>query len=223
MPRRARIYTGEGVFHILTRGNNKQIVFMDEEDFHKYKEVLKRLKNEQPFKLYHYCLMSTHVHLIVETNELTNLPKLMKRVNLLYYHHYNRKYGYTGHFWQDRFKSLLIERNKYLLSCGLYVERNPVSAKIVDSAENYPHSSYKHYAYGEKDELIDKDIYYNELGRDDKKRQQEYRRLIVKEDKVVNRAMGRQLFLGTKEFIERMEERFKVSNIRLERGRPKKK
>ena len=104
--------------------------------------------------------MNNHVHLIIEiNNKATDLSKLMKRVNLFYYNHYKRKYGYAGHFWQDRFKSLLIEKSEYLLGCGLYIERNPVRAKIVDSAEKYPHSSYKYYAYGKEDRILDKDMH----------------------------------------------------------------
>ena len=87
MPGGARIYTEEGVYHILSRGNNKQWVFQDEADFRAYKKILKQLKAEQPFKLYHYCLMNNHIHLIVETNEMTALSKLMKRFNLFYYSH----------------------------------------------------------------------------------------------------------------------------------------
>lgn len=93
MPRVARIYTEEGIFHILTRGNNKQLVFHEEEDFQKYKEILKKLKTDQPYKLYHYCLMSNHVHLLLETNEQTQLSKLMKRINLIYYNYYKKNMG----------------------------------------------------------------------------------------------------------------------------------
>lgn len=222
MPRVARIYTEEGVFHILTRGNNKQWVFKDKSDFLAYKKILKELKAEQPFKLYHYCLMNNHIHLIIETNKMTKLSKLMKRLNLLYYNHYKRKYGYAGHFWQGRFKSLLIQKDEYLLACGLYIERNPVRAKMVDSPAEYPHSSYNYYAYGREDGLTDRDIYYNEIGHNDKQRQKKYRRLILDENKGINSAMLNQLFLGTKEFVKRMENKFKVNNIRLQRGRPKK-
>lgn len=88
MPRVARIYTEEGVFHILTRGNNRQWVFKEKEDFQAYQEILKQLKKEQPLKLYHYCLMNNHIHLILESNKQTQLSKMMKRLNLFYY---NRK------------------------------------------------------------------------------------------------------------------------------------
>lgn len=222
MPRVARICKDEGVFHILTRGNNKQCVFHDEADFQAYKTLLKRLKEEHRFKLYHYCLMNNHVHLIVETTNNTDLSKMMKRLNIFYYNHYKKKYGYAGHFWQDRFKSLLIQKDAYLLACGLYIERNPVRAKIVNSPEEYPHSSYKYYAFGREDSLIHRSVYYDELGQNDKKRQQEYRSLMLDKQKDMNKNIFNQLFLGTNEFIKQMEDKFRVSNTRLQRGRPKK-
>ena len=222
MPRVARIYTEEGVFHILTRGNNKQRVFQDEGDYKAYKKTLKALKEKQPFKLYHYSLMGNHIHLIIETNKKTELSKMMKSLNLFYYNHYKRKYGYAGHFWQDRFKSLLIGKDEYLLACGLYIERNPVRAKIVDSPRKYLYSSYNYYAYGKGDDLVDRDPCYNELGRNDEERQEEYRKLVLDEEKGINSTTFNQLFLGTKQFIKQMEDKFKINNIRSNKGRPKK-
>jgi len=148
---------------------------------------------------------------------------MMKRLNLLYYNHYKRRYSYAGHFWQDRFKSLLIQKDKYLLACGLYIERNPVRAKIVNSPEEYPHSSYRYYAYGEEDGLTDRDPYYDELGRDEKEKQRIYRKLMLDKEKGLNSNTFKQLFLGTKEFIKEMEDRFNVRNVPMVRGRPKKK
>jgi len=222
MPRAGRIYIEEGVFHIMARGNNKQPVFHNKQDFIMYKEILSRLKDEQPFKLYHYCLMTNHVHMIIETNENTALSKLMKRVSLSYYHYYKKRYGYSGHFWQDRFKSLLIEQDPYLLACGLYIERNPVRAKMVKLPEQYPYSSYMYYTFGKDDPLLDKDPYYETIGKDDIQRRSEYRKLALADSKQISQAISRQLFLGSTVFIERMEKRFGVSNVRLEKGRPKK-
>jgi len=75
MPRVSRIYTEEGIFHILTRGNNRQYVFKEEEDFEVYKTIIKTLKDEQPFQLYHWSLMGNHVHLIIEANKKTELSR----------------------------------------------------------------------------------------------------------------------------------------------------
>jgi len=221
MPRVARIYIEEGVFHILARGNNKQRVFLDDIDFEAYKSMLRKLKEKHPFKLYHYCLMSNHVHLIIEANKNTELSTMMKKLNLLYFNHYKRKYNYAGHFWQDRFKSLLIDKDEYLLACGLYIERNPIRAKMVDSLKTYTHSSCHYYAYGKIDSLIDRDPYYNGIGRSDRERHEAYRRLLIDEEKGISSRIFNQLFLGGKDFIKRMEDKFKVHNVRLERGRPK--
>ena len=221
MPRVARIYIDEGVFHILTRGNNKQIVFKDKSDFEAYKEMLRKIKEEHPLKLYHWCFMNNHVHIIIETNPTTELSKMMKRLNLFYYIYYKRKYGYAGHFWQDRFKSLLINKDEYLLACGLYIERNPVRAKIVASAKDYPYSSYNYYAYGKEDSLTDPDPLYNELGHNQKERQEAYRNLTLETDNNISSAIFNRLFLGSSEFIKKMEDRFKVKNTRLGKGRPK--
>ncbi len=224
MPRVARIYTDEGIFHIMTRGNNKQWIFKDKEDLNRYKEILKEVKEDQPFKIYHYCLMSNHVHMLIETNEQTKLSKLMKRINLKYYNYYKKKYGYVGHFWQDRYKSLLIEAESYLLSCGIYIERNPLRAKMTKSLSEYKQSSYRYYAYGIGDELVERDEYYEYLGENDKIRQERYRNMILgEEERKIEAALKGQLFLGREKFVRHMEKTFDVVNTRLKKGRPKKK
>ncbi len=222
MPRLARIYTDEGVFHILTRGNNKQNIFNSSEDFSVYKSLFKKLKEEHPFRLYHYCLMTNHIHLIIETNPKTDLSKFMKRINLAYYGHYKKKYKYAGHFWQDRFKSFLISKDEYLIACGLYIERNPVKAKIVKSPHLYEHSSYNYYAYGQKDNLLDPNPLYKDLSDKDIKRQELYRNLILDNKLGITEKTFNQLFLGTENFIRSMEKHFDVKNTRSNVGRPKK-
>ena len=107
MPRTARVAPSEHVYHVLTRGNNRQDVFEDEEDFRKYLELLLRYKEKYRFKLYHYVLMTNHVHLVIEPSEGGgSLSEIMKGINLVYARHYKRKYSHTGHFWQDRYKKV---------------------------------------------------------------------------------------------------------------------
>jgi putative transposase len=221
MPRIARVYTEEGVFHILARGNNKQKVFHKADDFASYKSLLQKLKEEHPFKLYHYCFMTNHIHLIVETNPKTDLSRLMKRLNLTYYNYYKNRYGYAGHFWQDRFKSLLISKDEYLIACGLYIERNPVKARMVNSPRLYAHSSYNYYAYGQKDGLLDADPVYEGLAVRERDRQLAYRNLTLDEKLNIAEKTFKQLFLGTDDFIQAMERRFGVKNTRLNIGRPR--
>ena len=108
------------------------------------------------------------------------------------------------------------------MACGLYIEHNPVRAKMVKFPEQYPYSSYPYHAFGKDDPLVDKDPCYEILGRDDPQRQNEYRKLASVDNEQIGQAISRQLFLGSAGFIKRMEKRFGVSNIRLARGRPKK-
>src|SRR4030042_7164252 len=179
MPRMARIAPGGHVFHVLTRGNNRQDVFLDTEDYQTYREILKKYKEKFECKIYHYCLMTNHVHLVLETlAEGGGLAEVMKGINLSYAQQYKRRYNHIGHFWQDRFKSILISSDQYLLACGSYVELNPVRAGIVKAPRDYRWSSYRVYAYGKKDLLVDEHLIYLELSKDESKRRKRYREFV---------------------------------------------
>ncbi|HLG28586.1 MAG TPA: transposase, partial [Candidatus Brocadiales bacterium] len=107
MPRTARVAPSGHVYHVLTRGNNRKDVFEDEEDFRKYIDLLLRYKEKYQFKLYHYVLMTNHVHLVIEPSVSGgSLSEIMKGINLAYAQHFKRRYNHTGHFWQDRYKSI---------------------------------------------------------------------------------------------------------------------
>lgn len=216
MPRIARILPETGIFHILARGNNRQKVFRDSEDYKYYLYILGLYKEEHKFLLYHYCLMSNHIHLILETTPQTYLSKLMKQINLRYLYHFRARYKYYGHFWQGRFKSLLIDKDNYLIVCGRYIEMNPLRANMVKSLEDYPWSSYKFYACGEKNDLIDSDPLYQDMGKTDKERQLHYRQSLTEEIKL----NWNLRFLGSRSFIEKMEGEFGVKNVQNRRGRP---
>ncbi len=218
MPRIFRILPEEGVLHILTRGNNKQKVFEDELDYKAYHTFLKTYKQEHKFLLYHYCLMPNHIHLIIETTLHTNLAKLMKQINLAYLYHYKRRYGYCGHLWQGRYKSLLISRDEYLITCGRYIELNPVRAKIAKDPKDYQWSSYNVYAYGKKDDITDYNPIYNQLGKTDALRQRNYREHIQDGLERINLNMR---FLGPEDYISEMVKEFKIPNLRGKKGRPK--
>jgi len=113
---------------------------------------------------------------------------------------------------------LLIERDSYLIACGRYIEMNPIRAKIVNKPGDYPWSTYKFYAYGIGNDLVDIDLLYQELGRTEKERQLSYRRALEEESKPNLNVR----FLGPDSFIEKMESKFGVKNIKNRRGRPPK-
>jgi len=123
--------------------------------------------------------MTNHVHLVVYAPTALGLQKAMHGLNLSYTLAYKRRYPHIGHFWQDRFKSLLIAQDNYLLQCGAYVELNPVRARMVASPEAYPWSSYRVYAQGARDPLITLNPLYDQLGTTPEQRQAHYRQFVL--------------------------------------------
>ncbi|MDD5560993.1 MAG: transposase [Candidatus Omnitrophica bacterium] len=155
MPRSARLILDNACYHLMARGNQRQYTFIEDEDFNKYLELLKHYKNKYYFKLYGYCLMPNHVHLIVELNKSSILGKIMQGLNLAYTIWFNKKYNKVGHLWQGRYKSKLIQKNKYLLDCIEYVEFNPIRSNMWKSPFDHPWSSWKERMGYKENSLVD--------------------------------------------------------------------
>jgi len=143
MPRSARVTFENGCYHIITRGNQKQKVFLESQDYRKYIKTLSKYKQRYKFKLYAFCLMPNHVHMIMEIAQALDLIKTMHGLNLSYTLYFNTKYDKVGHLWQDRYKSKILYKDTYLLECVSYIENNPVRANIVANIDDYLWSSYK--------------------------------------------------------------------------------
>jgi putative transposase len=179
MPRAARQVDQNGIYHVICRGNNKSMIFHDENDRLFYKALLKDTKNRLPFRLLHYVLMGNHVHLLIALEPAGPLSNIMKKISQSYAEYYCRRYGHVGHVWQGRYKNLHVNRDSYLLACGIYIEMNPVRANITASPGEFPWSSYKHYAFGRRDELVDDDPLYSALGSNNEQRRVSYQRLCA--------------------------------------------
>jgi putative transposase len=128
-------------YHIVARGNHKQNIFANKEDFHFYLQQLKHYKKKYPFLLYGYCLMPNHIHIIGEPKDPEELPKLMQSLHRSYTAYYNKKYNTVGHLWQGRFRTKVINKDEYLVGCIAYVEQNPVKANLTTSLNEYEFSS----------------------------------------------------------------------------------
>ncbi len=181
MPRPPRLLLSQSYYHIMTRGNNKKIVFKKADDYLYYLHLIEKYKKELPFNLFHYCLMPTHVHQLVRTKDAKDFSVYMKKINLAYFHYYRQHYGWIGHFWQDRFKSQPIGKDSYFIQCGKYIEENPVRKELVINPEDYPYSSYRFYANGEKNDLLTEDILYQDLGKNKLERMKKYKKLMIDE------------------------------------------
>ena len=224
MPRGARVAFSSLVYHIISRGNNREWVFNEVKDFEQYLEICRRYKEKFGFKLYHWVLMSNHIHLVTETTEESSLSKIMQGMNLAYTIWFNRKNGKVGHLWQDRFKSAVVERDSYLLECGRYVERNPLRAGMVKDLKQYPWSSYRVYAFGKTDGVTDRHELYDAMGKQNGTRQRAYREYVCsnrdKEEQEIREKMARGV-IGAEIYQEKIEKRVMEAR-RPKRGRPKK-
>ena len=100
-------------------------------------------KDIYKFKLYCFCLMPNHVHLIIEVEDPGALNKIMRGINLSYTLYFNYKYEKVGHLWQDRFKSRVIQKDNYLIDCMAYIENNPLRSSLASDIKEYPWSSYR--------------------------------------------------------------------------------
>jgi len=141
MARPLRIEFPGALYHISSRGNAKQDIFFDEEDFTDFLTVLCQVVKRYHFVLHSYCLMHNHFHLLIETLE-GNLSRGMRQLNGIYTQHINKRYQRVGHFFQGRYKSILVEKENYLLHLSRYIVLNPVRADMVTHPREWPWSSY---------------------------------------------------------------------------------
>ena len=178
MTRPPRHLLDGGCYHLIARGNNRQFLLTEAAAFRYFLDLLARAKARYPAKLYHYCLMSNHIHLLLEIEEGLQLPKFMQFVLQGYARWYGKQQRYSGHVWQGRYKSPRIERESYYLEAGRYIERNPLRAKLVTDLRDYPWSSYPTYAHGSANPLVAEDPYYTQLGSSPTERQVAYRDFV---------------------------------------------
>jgi putative transposase len=219
MPRQPRLVIAGYPCHIILRGNNKSAVF--------FIECLKDAKEETKSKLYAYCLMTNHVHLLIEPLSNDGISKTMQSVGRRYVQYINKAYKRTGTLWEGRFKSSLISRDGYLLACGRYIESNPVRAKMVEKPGDYPWSSYAHRAEGKSSALLDYDPAYLDLGKTEEERQLQYRSMFLddishEELTLIRSTTQRGGLIGDKKFINSITQVLGRSVTLKARGRPRK-
>jgi REP element-mobilizing transposase RayT len=144
MARKTRAEVEGGLYHVITRGNNRQQIFRAPADYEKFLSLLEVQKTKLPFFLYAYCLMTNHVHLLIERQAAT-IGRIMHRLLTGYSQYYNRRYHRVGHLLQGRHKSILCQSDRYLAELVRYIHLNPVRAGMVQRPEQYQHSGHRAY------------------------------------------------------------------------------
>ena len=189
----------------MARGNNKKVIFPEEHDKRYYLDLLLNYKTDHRVDIYHYCLMDNHVHLLLLSRKTDVFSEFMKKVNLSYFFHFKFKYGYVGHLFQGRFKSNIIDCDSYLLQCGKYIELNPVRKGISAKPEGYPFSSYRYYAFGNKNALVTPDPLYEALSHNEESRRRLYAEFVIDSNIVSSEKIRNHNFIGSDAFVRKME------------------
>src|SRR2546430_12392038 len=144
MARKARAEVEGGLYHVITRGNNHRQIFNSPTDYKKSLSLLAVQKERLSFFLYAFCLMTNHVHLLIE-RQADTIGRIMHRVLTGYSQYYNRRYRRVGHLLAGRHKSILCQSDRYLAELVRYIHLNPVRAKMVDVPEQYKYSGHRAY------------------------------------------------------------------------------
>ncbi|WP_442596860.1 transposase [Neobacillus sp. D3-1R] len=144
MARRHRIWFPGASYHITARGNRKFFIFYDDKDHQQYLSILKETQEQLPYYLHSYCLMSNHIHLLLETQNIP-ITEIMKTIQTHYAVYFNKRYDLVGHVFQGRFKSDLIKDASHFLNTSRYIHTNPLEAEITSEIQDYPWSSYPAY------------------------------------------------------------------------------
>lgn len=180
MARRPRLVLPDVPLHIIQRGNNRHLCFVSDTDFRVYLSLLEITAKHFGCAIHAYVLMTNHVHLLLSAVDSAGPSLLMKALGQRYTQYMNRRYGRTGTLWEGRFRSCLVEGERYLLTCQRYIELNPVRAGMVPTPGKYQWSSYRANAEGSKDVLITHHETYLRLGADPLARRAAYRGLLMK-------------------------------------------
>jgi putative transposase len=229
MPRTGRIVLPHYPHHIVQRGHNRQVVFAEPADYERYLSDLRELKEALGIKVYAYCLMTNHVHLLLAPGESTSgLGQLMKVLAGRMTRYRNKVEGRTGTLWESRYKSSVVQSDTYLLACSRYIELNPVRAQMVARAEDYRWSSFAlRLCDFSESTWLDEDPCFMELGPTEAKRRERYKSFIgmatpTNELQLIRGALQRGQLTGNMKFVDEIE---KITGRRIhfrERGRPEK-
>jgi putative transposase len=168
MPRCARIKSPDSVYHIMVRSISDTLLYKSCKDKDKYLSLIKKYQGIFLFKVYAYCIMDTHAHIIIDTAG-ADISKIMQSINQCYAQYFNLKYNRRGHLFQDRFKSKIIYDDRYLITLSSYIHNNPADMEqYKNDLKSYKYSSLSIYLGLRKDEfnILDTDFILEQFSKD---------------------------------------------------------
>ena len=225
MARLPRLVLPNHPHHIIQEGNDRQLIFREDEDYQRFLGWLKESAREFKVAIHAYVLMPNHLHLLASPSTEEGLARMMQRVGRYYVPWFNQKYARLGGLFRGRFKTSLIDSDRYFMMCSRYIEFNPVRNGVVSDPTDYRWSSYAHHAGVRQDSLITDHALYWGLGNTPFQREAAYIELArhplsATELESINQAVLRGWPLGSDAFKTQLELKAKRQVLPAKRGRP---
>ncbi|WP_213953134.1 transposase [Variovorax sp. dw_954] len=210
MARLPRLTLADQPHHVIQRGNNRQAIFIDAEDHQRMLALLGENAPRFGVALHAYVLMGNHFHLLATPATVEGLPKLMQAVGRSYVRWFNDRHDRSGTLWEGRYRSTLIQADRYLLACMAYIDLNPVRAGVVREARDYPWSSHNHYAGLRTDRLLTPHPLYWTLGNTPFAREAAYAELVragvsARDQSLLTESALQGWAAGDADFVEKLQ------------------
>lgn len=211
--------------HIIQRGNNRQPIFAAGADYEALLSLFEEHAAKSRVAIHAYVLMSNHFHLLATPESLEGIPEMMQAVGRRYVRYFNQRQGRSGTLWEGRYKSTLIQAERYLLACMVYIDLNPVRAGLAADPADYPWSSHAHYIGRRSDRLVTPHPLYWELGNTPFARDAAYADMVrsgitVQQQQALTDSALRGWALGEKDYVDDLQRRTARRVSRAPVGRP---
>jgi putative transposase len=222
MARQARLTVPAYPHHVIQRGNNRQAIFRDDLDRERLLLLLQEYSRQSAVAVHAYVLMDNHFHLLLSPETVEGIPKMMQGVGRSYVRYFNTRHQRSGTLWEGRYRSNLIESERYLLACMAYIDLNPVRAGIVDDPAHHPWSSYRHLIGLRVDKLLTPHALFWDLGNTPFAREAAYAELVragmsTEQQLALTRSVLTGWALGSEGFVRGMSQ---STQRRLAPGKP---
>ena len=225
MARLPRLTLPDYPHHVIQRGNNRQPIFAAPADYRRLLDILEDSAKKFEVAVHAYVLMSNHIHLLATPQTAEGLPLMMQALGRAYVRYFNATQQRSGTLWEGRYKSTLIQSERYLLACMAYIDLNPVRAGIAGRAQDYPWSSHGHYIGMRADRLITPHALFWELGNTPFAREAAYAEMVQTginpvQQAALTDATLRGWALGEADFVANLQKRTQRRVSKGAAGRP---
>ncbi len=225
MARLPRLTVPGYAHHIIQRGNNRQAIFDSRADYELLLDLLEENARKHQVAIHAYVLMSNHFHLLATPETVEGIPQMMQALGRRYVRNFNLRHARSGTLWEGRYRSTLIQAERYLLACMVYIDLNPVRAGMVVDPADYFWSSYQHYVGRRADKLVVPHPLYWELGNTPFARDQAYGDLVrsgvgPEQQKLLTSSALQGWALGEPDYVADLQKRTLRRVTRAQAGRP---